>query len=193
MAYAKRGGSQPDPTVLPRVIDAVLDELATSGRARLSMDRIAQRAGVSKATMYTRWRSKDDLLVAAYQRLSRPFPTLDTGTLTGDLDALCQVVIAGAADPRYAAVLTELVAAATTDPTLQPHLLAVSNNWQAGIRAMLRAAQERGELDADVAVALLAEVVSALTLRRVMFKNPPIDHTLRSDLEALIRHPPHLA
>ena len=193
MAYTKRGGSLPDPTVLPRVIDAVLDELATSGRARLSMDRIAQRAGVSKATMYTRWRSKDDLLVAAYQRLSRPFPTLDTGTLTGDLDALCQVVIAGAADPRYAAVLTELVAAATTDPTLQPHLLAVSNNWQAGIRAMLRAAQERGELDADVAVALLAEVVSALTLRRVMFKNPPIDHTLRSDLEALIRHPPHLA
>ncbi len=192
MAYAKRGGSQPDPTVLPRVIDAVLDELATSGRARLSMDRIAQRAGVSKATMYTRWRSKDDLLVAAYQRLSRPFPTLDAGTLTGDLDALCQVVVAGAADPRYAAVLTELVAAATTDPTLQPHLLAVSNNWQAGIRAMLHAAQDRGELHADVAVALLAEVVSALTLRRVMFKNPPIDDTLRSDLEALIRHPPHL-
>ena len=190
MAYGKRGGSQPDPTVLPRVIDAVLDELATAGRARLSMDRIAQRAGVSKATMYTRWRSKDDLLVAAYQRLSRPFPTLDTGTLAGDLDALCEVVVAGAADPRYAAVLTELVAAATTDPTSQPHLLAVSNNWQAGIRAMLRAAQDRGELDADVSVPLLAEVVSALTIRRVMFKNPPIDHTLRADLDALIRHPP---
>lgn len=192
MAYGKRGGSQPDPTVLPRVIDAVLDELATSGRAHLSMDRIAQRAGVSKATMYTRWRSKDDLLVAAYQRLSRPFPTLDTGTLAGDLDTLCEVVVAGAADPRYAAVLTELVAAAATDPTLQPHLLAVSNNWQAGIRAMLRAAQDRGELDTDVPVPLLAEVVSALTIRRVMFKNPPIDHTLRADLDALIRQPPHL-
>ena len=174
MAHAKGGGSLPDPTVLPRVIDAVLDELASSGRARLSMDRIAQRAGVSKATMYTRWDSKDDLLVAAYQRLSRPFPTLDTGTLAGDLDALCEVVVAGA-----------------TDPTLQPHLLAVSDTWQAGIRAMLHAAQDRRELDADVAVPLLAEVVSALTIRRVMFKNPPIDHTLRTDLDELIRHPPH--
>ena len=191
MAHAKGGGSLPDPTVLPCVIDAVLDELASSGRARLSMDRIAQRAGVSKATMYTRWDSKDDLLVAAYQRLSRPFPTLDTGTLAGDLDALCVVVVAGATDPRYAAVLTELVAAATTDPTLQPHLLAVSDTWQAGIRAMLHAAQDRRELDADVAVPLLAEVVSALTIRRVMFKNPPIDHTLRTDLDELIRHPPH--
>ncbi len=66
----------------------MLDELAAAGRSRLSMDRIAQRAGVSKATMYARWRSKDDLLVAAYQRLSRLFPTLDTGSLGGDLDAL---------------------------------------------------------------------------------------------------------
>ena len=41
------------------------------------------------------------------------------------------------------------------------------------------------------ALASLAEVVSALTIRRVMFKNPPIDHTLRTDLDELIRHPPH--
>ena len=56
---------------------------------------------------------------------------------------------------------------------------------------MLHADQDRRELDADVAVPLLAEVVSALTIRRVMFKNPPIDHTLRTDLDELIRHPPH--
>lgn len=190
MPKAKGGGSHPDPTVEPRVIEAVLEELAIGGRDRLSMDRIANRAGVSKATIYTRWRSKDDLLVAAYQHLSRPFPTLDTGTLAGDVDALCDLVIAGAADHRYTAVLTELVAAAASDPSLRPHLLAVSDNWHIGMSAMLRAAQERRELDDDVAVALLAEVLSALTLRRVMFQNPPIDDTIRADLHALVRHPP---
>ncbi len=154
------------------------------------MDRIANRAGVSKATVYTRWRSKDELLVAAYQHLSRPFPTLDTGTLTGDVDALCDLVIAGAADRRYAAVLIELVAAAATDPSLQPHLHAVSNNWHTGLRAMLRSTQDRAELDDDVAVPLLAEVLSALTLRRVMFQNPPIDDTIRTDLHTLVRNPP---
>lgn len=186
----QRGGSLPDPSVAPRVIEAVLDELAASGRDGLSMDRIARRAGVSKVTIYRRWRTKDELLVAAYEQLSRPFPDLATGTLSGDLDALLAVVYEGAADPRYAVVLTELVAAAATDPDLRPHLDAVSDNWQAGIRQMLTDAQQRGELDADVATDLLAEVLSALTLRRVMFATAPIDHTLRTDIGTLVRHPP---
>ena len=186
----QRGGSLPDPTVAPRVIEAVLDELAARGRDGLSMDRIAKRAGVSKVTIYRRWLTKDDLLVAAYKQLSRPFPDLDTGTLTGDLDALLAVVFEGAADHRYAVVLTELVAAAATDPTLRPHLHTVSDNWQTGIRQMLTAAQDRDELDHDVATHLLAELISALTLRRVMFATAPIDHTLRTDIDTLIRHPP---
>lgn len=190
MPKPKGGGSHPDPTVGPRVIDAVLEELATRGRDRLSMDRIASRAGVSKVTVYTRWRSKDELLVAAYQHLSRPFPVLDTGTLDGDVDALCDLVIAGAADHRYTVVLTELVAAAATDPSLRPHLHSVSENWQTGMRSMLRAAQGRGELDDKVAVDLLAEVPSALTLRRVMFGNPPVNDAIRRDLHALVRNPP---
>jgi AcrR family transcriptional regulator len=190
MAEAKRRGPRLDPTVEPRVIEAVLDELATVGRDHLSMDGIANRAGVSKATVYTRWRSKDELLLAAYQHLSRPFPQLDSGSLTADLDALCDTVLAGAADHRYAAVLTEFVAAAATDPSLRPHLHAVSDAWQAGIQGMLRAAQERGELGDDIAVALLAEALSALTLTRVMFQRPPLDDTLRDDLHTIVRHPP---
>ena len=186
----QRGGSLPDPSVEPRVIEAVLDELAARGRDGLSMDRIANRAGVSKVTIYRRWRTKDDLLVAAYQQLSRPFPDLATGTLVGDLDALFSVVLDGAADDRYQVVLTELVAAASTDPDLQPHLHAVSDNWQAGIRQMLADAQHRNELDGDVAIDLLAEVLSALTLRRLMFATKPIDHTLRTDIDTLVRHPP---
>lgn len=190
MPKGKSGGSLPDPTVEPRVIEAVLEELATRGRDHLSMDRIAGRAGVSKVTIYTRWRSKDELLVAAYQSLSRPFPTLDTGTLAGDLNALCQVVLAGAADPRYIAVLTELVASAATDPTLRPHLHTVSTNWRTGLAMMLHAARDRGELAADVDVDLLAETLSAFTLRRVMFADPPLDDTLCAALAALVHHPP---
>jgi AcrR family transcriptional regulator len=186
----KRGGSLPDPTVAPRVLEAVLDELAVAGRERLSMDRIAKRAGVSKVTIYARWSTKQELLAAAYEQLSQPFPALDTGTLTGDLDALWAVVMAGAADSRYAVALTELAAAAATDRSLQPHLDGASDNWQAGIRSMLHAAQARGELDDDVAVELLTEVITALALRRVMLNTGPIDDTLRTAIDTLIRHPP---
>ena len=57
---------------------------------------------------------------------------------------------------------------------------------------MLRAAQGRGELDDHVDLALLAEVLSAVTLRRGMFGSPPIDASIRADLHALVRHPPRI-
>ena len=190
MAGSKGGGSRLDPTVEPRVIEAVLDEVAAGGRDRLSMDRIAARAGVSKATVYTRWRSKDELLLAAYQHLAQPFPPVETGSLSGDIDVLCDLVLAGAADGRYRSVLTELAAAASTDPTLAPHLHEASTSWRAGLQAMLRAAQERGELTADIDVSLLAETLTAFTLRRLIFQDPPIDNTLRAALQTLVHRPP---
>lgn len=190
MAGSKGGGSRPDPTVEPRVIEAVLDEVAAGGRDRLSMDRIANRAGVSKATVYTRWRSKDQLLLAAYRHLAQPFPPVDTGSLNGDIDVLCDMVLAGAEDGRYRSVLTELAAAASTDPALGPHLHEASTSWRTGLQAMLRAAQERGELTDDINVSLLAETLSAFTLRRLIFQDPPIDNTIRPALHTLVRQPP---
>ncbi|MGA8044640.1 MAG: TetR/AcrR family transcriptional regulator [Dermatophilaceae bacterium] len=189
MAGTKGGGSRLDPTVEPRVIDAVLEELATTGRDGLSMDRIAKRAGVSKATMYTRWRSKHELLLAAYRHLAQPFPPVDTGSLSGDIDVLCDIVLAGAEDGRYRSVLTELAAAASTDPTLEPHLHEASTSWRAGLQVMLRAAQDRGELNLDLDIALLAETLTAFTLRRLIFQNPPIDDTIRSALHTLVQQP----
>lgn len=184
------GGSVPDPTITDRVVQAVVAELAECGRDRLSMDRVAKRAGVSKTTVYTRWRSKEDLLVAAYRQVSRPFPTLDTGSLRGDLDLLWQTVLAGAADSRYGIVMAELLGAASTNPELRPVLQAVGDNWNTGIEAMLRAGQERGELDADVDVSLLTDAIVSLTLRRLLFQLRPIDDTLRADIDTFVFHSP---
>lgn len=115
---------------------------------------------------------------------------MDTGSLSGDIDALCDMVLAGAADGRYRTVLTELAAAASTDPTLGPHLHEASTSWRAGLQTMLRAAQDRGELTTDVDVSLLAEALTAFTLRRLIFQDPPIDNTLRAALHTLVHQPP---
>lgn len=190
-AGSRVGGSLPDPTVVDRVLHAVLEELTEAGRDHLSMDRVARRAGVSKTTMYTRWRHKDDLLVDAYRQASRPFPTLQTGTLRGDLHLLMQTVIAGAEGNRYATVLAELLAAAGTNPALRPELQNVADTWNTGIHAMLQAGQDRGELDPDVDLALLTDTLISITLRRLLFRLRPIDDTLRADIDALVfRSPP---
>jgi AcrR family transcriptional regulator len=188
-----RGGSTPDPTVVERVVAAVLVELAERGRDGLTMDRVAQRAGVSKTTVYTRWRTKEDLLVAAYRQVAQPLPPLGTGSLRGDIDRLWEVVSAGGADPSYPILLAELLAAASIDETLQPELRRLGDDWNDGIQAMFREAQGRGELADDVDVDLLTEALVAIALHRSLFKVRPIDHTLRAAIDTLVfRSPPPL-
>src|ERR1700685_1894437 len=47
------------------LLDAAWQELQESGYAKLTMERVADRAGTSRAVIYRRWRSRPDLVIAA--------------------------------------------------------------------------------------------------------------------------------
>src|ERR1700726_424948 len=70
------------------ILAATLDLLAERGLDAMSIEEIAARAGVGKATIYRRWSSKGLLALDAFVvsfRAEQPLP--DTGTLRGDLIA----------------------------------------------------------------------------------------------------------
>src|SRR5580692_8228821 len=70
------------------ILAATADLLAERGLAAMSIEEIAARAGVGKATIYRRWSSKGLLALDAFVdsfREQQPQP--DTGTLRGDLIA----------------------------------------------------------------------------------------------------------
>ena len=52
------------------------------------MAGVAKRAGVSGTTLYRRWSSKEDLVVAALESLHGGVDYPDTGSLAGDLDSV---------------------------------------------------------------------------------------------------------
>jgi len=66
------------------IIDSYVLEVGING---MSMDDLAQRAGVSKTTTHRRWPSKQRLLFDALNHAMRPFDLIDTDSLRGDLDA----------------------------------------------------------------------------------------------------------
>ena len=76
------------------IIRAALTILAEHGYGELSMIGVAKRAGVSPATLYRRWSSKDDLVVAALGSVNPLCANPDTGTLEGDLGALLRGFVA---------------------------------------------------------------------------------------------------
>jgi AcrR family transcriptional regulator len=92
---AARGGRPRSPAADQALLHAALASLQEEGYARLSMAGVAKRAGVSGTTLYRRWSSKEDLVVAALESLHRGVEYADTGSLAGDLeDALNQAAIA---------------------------------------------------------------------------------------------------
>jgi AcrR family transcriptional regulator len=62
-AVTRRPGRPRDDSLDAEVIRAVLELLGEEGLGGFSMDAIAERAGVSKATIYRRWDSKEELII----------------------------------------------------------------------------------------------------------------------------------
>src|SRR5690242_1375933 len=77
--------------IVQAVLDATLDALGRTGYGALRVDDVASAAGVNKTTVYRRWPTRADLVVAALGRLAAAPSPADTGTLEGDLvDTLAQ-------------------------------------------------------------------------------------------------------
>jgi AcrR family transcriptional regulator len=135
-------------------------EMAERGYARMSVDAVAARAGVSKPTIYLRHPCKADLAtaaLAAYQQRALPAPTSDT---RADLVALLRHLRRGVERPFGMAMIGTVLA--EEDHT--PQLLALFRERlvaprRGAIRAVLEVARERGELragaDLDAAVQAL--------------------------------------
>ncbi len=99
------------------LLRAVLMSLGDVGYDLLSMDLVAERAQCSKATLYRRWSSKAEMVVAAIESVGPPpFLDIDTGGLRGDLITLMDRVAEGAEhDSRLAAAIHHAV-------MVDPHL-----------------------------------------------------------------------
>ncbi|WP_026116491.1 TetR/AcrR family transcriptional regulator [Nocardiopsis valliformis] len=88
-AGAAPRGRPRDATRDRALMDATLAELQLHGYSGLTTAAVARRAGVSTATLYRRWRSKEDLVVGAAQAWAENLgPDLDHGDLRSDLGAL---------------------------------------------------------------------------------------------------------
>jgi AcrR family transcriptional regulator len=140
---------QPEKT--EAIIAAFFAELGQNGYPGLTMDRVAERAGVGKAALYRRWPSKQHLLIDSVGRYAtRAVLPPDTGSLAGDLLAVADDAIAVLANPLIRSVIPSLVAEARRSPDLAAVLTErfVNPRRETGAQ-MLRRAVKRGEIGPD--------------------------------------------
>src|ERR687893_476350 len=106
---SSRGGRPRDPSRDSVIRAAILRLLAEVGYGALTMDAVAAEAGVGKATIYRRWRTKQDLVVDTISDLNRAEATTpDTGSLDGDLRQMMRQMVGVINGPAGAETLSLL-------------------------------------------------------------------------------------
>ena len=84
-ASRSRPGRQRSRAADDAILAATLDVLAADGYGGLTMSAVIDAAGVSSATLYRRWPTKQQLVAAALASLHSAVVDIDTGSLEGDI------------------------------------------------------------------------------------------------------------
>jgi AcrR family transcriptional regulator len=143
------------------ILEATLALFAEEGLAGLSIEAIAERAGVGKTTIYRRWSSKEDVIKDALTLFREDPPLLDTGNIRDDL-----LYIAKEAqelfnrNPLMGKLTTKLIAEIKTKPEIYRvfYEKLVAPRIQQ-FRQIVERAQERGELRPDLDATFILSLI----------------------------------
>ena len=185
---ATKGGRPRSAQADLAILDATTQLLIEGGFGRLSVDAVAARAGVGKATIYRRWRSKPELLRATLARIKETTEGTDTGDLRSDLRAFLHAMVDHFVDTEAAHLMPQLAAEAQFDPELRALLHSNSRVRRAAVREILERARSRGELreglDLEVAIDLLT---APIFIRKLITGAPINSQTADQAVEMLLR------
>jgi AcrR family transcriptional regulator len=171
-------------TARQAILAAAGELMLDGGLAAATMDAIAGRAGVSKATIYKWWPSRgavalDGFLDRVSGTMAVPGGTTVAVALTWQINALVELMRDTSAGP----LMRALVAAAQTDPDIAA---AVRERWLAPRRAVtldiLAGGIERGELRPGLDAEAVIDELFAPVYFRLFFGHGPLDDGLGATL-----------
>lgn len=175
-----------NPRTHQAILDAAVELLAEIGYQDLSIERVAARAGVGKATIYRWWNSKSALVIEAMQHgmpLAPPPHTGDPRTdLRATIRAAAQTFAAGPAGPTVQALAADVPRDPATAQQLRQFL---RPRWDAA-REVLHQAAAVGQLPADVDIETVIDLFAGSIFYRKMVRGVEIDDAMIEQLVSLI-------
>ena len=169
------------------LLAVTLQLLQEHGYDRLTVDAVAAAARASKATVYRRWPSKAELVLAAFIEGFRQIAVHpQTGTLRGDLLQLGHVISRQTSEQAgtIRAVLVEMSRHPALRDAMQHQFL---DQRKALIQDVLGDAVLRGEIDAAAISDELWDLLPGyLIFRSIMHNRPPTEHTVEALVDEVI-------
>jgi AcrR family transcriptional regulator len=168
-------GRPRDPHADEVIVDAAAGVLAESGPSGFTVDAVAARAGVGKATIYRRWPSKLDLLLSVSQQAAFELPDPDTGSLRDDFVLHLTQLASKLRHTMAGRVLPAIVAEAAGNREMRDLVARLFEERRALALGMLHRGTARGELPADTDLDLLLDLLAGPVFVRVLFTQMPVD------------------
>jgi AcrR family transcriptional regulator len=167
------------------VLAAAAELLLDRGLTGVSMDAVAERAGVSKATIYRWWPTKETLaLDMLHNEWTKVTPQqYESGSLRIDLLALLHAWSRLASGRPYGRVVAALLMEGQTDPGFsaeyQRRMVEPRRNQA---RAIFGHAIGRGEIPADTKVEVAIDLLYGPLYHRLLHGHAPLDDEFVDDV-----------
>lgn len=185
---SRRPGRPRDARADVAILDAAVEVLAELGPSGFTIEAVAARAGVGKATIYRRWRSRAALLLdTAHHRMELGVEDPDTGSLLEDLVVSLLPLGGKLRNTPAGRVLPAVMSEATVNPEMRELLTAFMADRRRLPEAIVERGIARGELPSDVDRELLLDVLGGTVFFRVLLSDRPVDEpVVRELVEAVL-------
>jgi AcrR family transcriptional regulator len=163
---------------------AAISMIQEVGYERCTIEAIALKAGVSKATIYRRWNNKQEVIANAISHHAfSQTPCIDTGNLRDDLVELLLAKVKVLKGPD-GAVIASIMSAAKMDTELAKAIPYSVRDGESQVHeVILERAIKRGEISPNANLELLAEITPAIMTYRIFMSQQPVN---RKFIEALV-------
>jgi AcrR family transcriptional regulator len=151
------------------ILNATLRMLGTHGVAGTTIEGVAADAGVGKTTIYRRWPTKTDLILAALSDIVPPGDPPDTGSMAGDMAALAETQRRRLAGSALPGIVPRVLAESMSDPELHQNFVdRVVNPFRELLRLFIERGIERGELRPDLEVEALVDLLHSIPIYKIL-------------------------
>ncbi|WP_409473577.1 TetR/AcrR family transcriptional regulator [Streptomyces sp. HC307] len=196
--YETREGRQaaPSPIGRPRnhradaaILRAAVTVLGESGFQGLTMEQVARRAGVGRATVYRRWHSKEEMIIGALDTLMADFDVEPSGDLHEDLFAMTRWLRDGLLNAPEGRLLPHLAAQAVSDPNFpSSHMDTWVCPWRDAVEAVFVRGRADGLVRQDVNLTAVVDMLAGVVILRLFLGHgkPLTDEQIQEMIDAVL-------
>lgn len=170
------------------VLNSAFKLVSERGYADLTVDAIAEHAGVSKASIYSRWPNKHALIAEALSQRVPYVEIPDLGSFEAEVKYLLMERLREYGTPEAAGRVGAMLASAAEDETGGKVLAAEVVHKQTALDEVIQRAIDRGEVDPRVNRESLKHLIPAALVFRTLFVRTSPTEEFVAHVASIIAH-----